>query len=391
MKLKTPPLALILQGIILAPLITMIYSCASGVLQYQDVEKLEINEEYDKMISVKEISPPSSTGDQLKESPGETSTHETQAPVINENEKVSKTKEANSKETAKLKPREKKIMTKKKMAKSSGKKKNQKDTSNSSDLGSPSADSSVRLPELEDAEGFNGRRPLVDPFGTNEKVVLDVTYFGLKAGELALESRPLVEVNGRKSYHFVIRIKSYSFFDRIYSVDDWAETFLDFEHLTPYNLAVHIKESKQIKESRSVYDFSSLEANFWEKQVTKDKGEKNKKVSWKIDPFSQNVLSAIFYLRTFTMRVGKILHFKIADAGKNILFRAEVVREETLERKPKALKAVVLKLEFKQDGVFQKTGDVFLWLTHDERKFPVRIESKIKIGTLVGSLQTIVP
>lgn len=31
--------------------------CASGVLQYEEVEKLEINEEYDKMIKVKEIEP----------------------------------------------------------------------------------------------------------------------------------------------------------------------------------------------------------------------------------------------------------------------------------------------------------------------------------------------
>ena len=34
-----------------------IFSCASGVLQYEEVEELEINEEYDKMIKVKEIEP----------------------------------------------------------------------------------------------------------------------------------------------------------------------------------------------------------------------------------------------------------------------------------------------------------------------------------------------
>ncbi|MBK7844461.1 MAG: DUF3108 domain-containing protein [Bdellovibrionales bacterium] len=299
-------------------LLCLLFSCASGVLQYKQVEKLEINEEYDKMIRVKEI------------------------------------------------PQTKPV----------------------SDL-APVSQGSVQSAEASLAKGSKG--PLVDPFVQGEKIVLSVSYFRMRAGELSLESRPLVEVNGRKAYHFLMRIKSHSLFDRIYAVDDWAETFLDYEELTPYNLAVHLKESKQIKESRSVYDFAKLEADFWEKRVTSDQGEENKKISWKIEPYSQNVLSAIFYLRTFSLKQGKIITFKIADSGKNILFRAEVVREESIEFKEKDIQTSVLKIEFEQDGVFQKTGDVFIWLTKDDRKFPVRIESKIKIGTLVGSLQSLQP
>ena len=34
-----------------------------------------------------------------------------------------------------------------------------------------------------------------------------------------------------------------------------------------------------------------------------------------------------------------------------------------------------------------KMGDIEIWLTDDERKIPVRIDSKIKIGTLVTKLK----
>lgn len=255
----------------------------------------------------------------------------------------------------------------------------------------PVAKVEKKQPDLEDAEGFIGRRPEKDPFGIGERIVLSVKYFAMSAGELTLESRSVVEVNGRLSYHFSIGVKTHSFFSRIYEVDDWAETYMDYNDMVPYNLAVHVKESKQLKESRSVYDFKTGKANYWEKKVTKDKGEKNRKVSWDILPFSQNVISAIFYLRTFTLRTGKKIAFRVADAGKNIIFRAEVLREERIESDKAEMDTYVLKLEFEQDGVFKKTGDVFLWLTKDRRKFPVKVESKIKIGTLVGTLKELVP
>ncbi|MBK9040010.1 MAG: DUF3108 domain-containing protein [Bdellovibrionales bacterium] len=355
-------------------LLCLLFSCASGVLQYKQVEKLEINEEYDKKIRVKEI-PPTRPVDDLASVP--------QGPVQSAELNAAKGSKAPMKAFGKK-------SAKKRPATGGGVKHDV--TKGEVRKGKVEFRSSgKRQPEGEDSEGFLGRRPLVDPFVQGEKIVLSVSYFRMRAGELSLESRPLVEVNGRKAYHFLMRIKSHSLFERIYAVDDWAETFLDYEELTPYNLAVHLKESKQIKESRSVYDFVKLEADFWEKRVTSDQGEENKKISWKIEPYSQNVLSAIFYLRTFSLKQGKVIAFKIADSGKNILFRAEVVREESIEFKEKNIQTSVLKIEFEQDGVFQKTGDVFIWLTKDDRKFPVRIESKIKIGTLVGSLQSLQP
>lgn len=381
----------------------MLWSCASGVLQYEEMEKLEINKEYDNMITVKNLAAPP-TQDLIQAALPEKPVDQTSKEAKGTGKKISspskekKDTPSKSKETISGKDKDK-YKDKISMSKKDEKKKvrieehsmeEPTEKSISGERANKIA-SGQRQPELEDSEGFLGRRPIKDPFGVGEKIVLSVTYFRLKAGELTLESQPYVEVNGKKSYHFVISIKSFSFFDRIYAVDDWAETFFDFEKLIPYNLAVHIRESKQIKESRSVYDFEKGEANFWEKRVTKEDGEKNKKISWAIDPYSQNVLSAIFYLRTFTLSQGKMLHFKIADAGKNILFRAEIVREESISHRGNDLECFVLKLEFKQDGVFQKTGDVFLWLTKDDRKFPVRIESKIKIGSLVGSLQSLQP
>ncbi len=116
-----------------------------------------------------------------------------------------------------------------------------------------------------------------------------------------------------------------------------------------------------------------------------------KKIDWEIKPFSQNVISAIFYLRTFQLVPGKKLAFHVADEGKNIIFNGTVLRKEELDTDVGKLKTVVVKPEFEVDGVFKPVGDILVWLTDDERKLVVRIESKIKIGTIVGKVKSIEP
>ncbi len=81
--------------------------------------------------------------------------------------------------------------------------------------------------------------------------------------------------------------------------------------------------------------------------------------------------------------------FRVADEGKNIVFTGEVLRREELSTKIGKLKTLVIKPTIEVDGAFKPVGDILIWLTDDDRKHVVRIESKIKIGTLVAKLKSI--
>lgn len=246
-----------------------------------------------------------------------------------------------------------------------------------------------RQPEIEDTVGFDGRRPIKDPFRVGEKVTLALSYFNIVAGYMEIEVKPFATVNGEKSYHFEVSAKSNSFFSRIYAVDDRATTYVSYENLTPFNLAISIKESKQLAETRTLFDWTANRANYWKKRITKDKGEESKKLEWDVLPFSQNVVSAGYYLRTFQFDVGKKLAFRVADEGKNIVFKGEVVKREVLDTEIGPLKTILIKPEITVDGVFTPVGEILMWLTDDDRKFIVRVESKIKIGSIVAKVKSI--
>jgi hypothetical protein len=355
-----------LRILLLGTFITLL-SCASKVLQYDKMEALTTNEEYSEKIKVKELAQPSPTPSGTA-SPSPTSSDKSggnlKAAVATAPTSDQKVVSHKKKKKSKLEHRPQIEMVVK---------------------------DGPRQPDLEDAEGFDGRRPIKDPFRPGENVDLAITYLRMTAGHLNVKVLPFVEVNGAKAYHLQVTAKSNDFFSHFYGVDDVADTYLNFESMLPYNLETRVRESKQLKDIRSFIDHDKLKADYWEKKVTKQHGEENKKLQWDILPYTQNVISAAYYMRIFTYTPGKTLQFRVTDEGKNIVAKIHILRKEKLSTPFGTLDTVVARPEFQVDGIFKPVGEILFWVTDDDRKFIVRIESAIKIGTIVAKVTKIDP
>jgi hypothetical protein len=247
----------------------------------------------------------------------------------------------------------------------------------------------AREPKIEDAVGFNGRRPMVDPFRPGEKVVMTAKYLNVEAGDVAFEVLPFKNVNDRKAYHLRMNIKTNRTFNMFYAVDNTSETYLDYEAMTPQTFTYDAKESSRIREYKIFFDNKKLEATQWKREVHKKKGEKKNKISWPIEPYSQNILSALFYLRTFQLEPGQKYSFRVADEGKNYVFTFNVLRREKLETSKGLINTLVIRPDYQVDGTFKPSGENTVWVTDDSRKFVVQIAAKVKIGTFMLKLKSI--
>lgn len=245
--------------------------------------------------------------------------------------------------------------------------------------------------EIEDKDGMTGRRPNVDPFRVGEEVVHELHYFKVAAGELRLKVGPYVEVNGRKSYTFTTELESSSMFSSFYSVKDSATTYVDYLLFVPHVFTLTVKESGQIKDAKGLFDIKNNKATYWEKKFTKKNGQEEQKKEWDISPFSQNVYSAAYYMRLFRWEVGKEYSFRVADAGENIVFKGKAIRKEKIDTEIGEMNAIVIKPEITVKGIFKPIGDIYFWLSDDDRKYILRIESSIKIGTIVSEVIKINP
>lgn len=342
------------NSIVLIILLTVASGCASRFLQFENSEQVLENKEFDDAIQVKEIAIAIATP--------------TPAPGLESATAVVQKPTPTPKPTAKPKPERPK--KKKKGAK-----------------GAVVEDVvTLREPRLEDDEGFAGRRPINDPFRVGEEVVLDISYFGVNAGELTMQVRPFVEVNGRIAYRFHSIAKTVSVFEMFYKVDDYAETLVDFETLRPISYALHVKESKLLRDARALHNWEEGRMYFWDKKITKERGAEEKKEDWEMPAFSQNIFSSLWYLRVFKLTPGKKIKFLMSHENENLTITCEVLRRQKLNTSQGELNTIVVRPSAEKDGVAKNIGENLFWLTDDDQKLMVRMESKIRLGTIVGSL-----
>jgi len=326
-------------------------SCSSKFLKYEKQDKFFKNEEFEREVKIKSV-------DDEETTPAKA-------------EAVKPVPQQTASATTEVKKAPKKVKTKKADVKKA-----------------EVVASTKRQPEIEDSEGFTGtsRRPNVDPFKVGEKVVHEVSYFAAKAGDLTMQVKPFAQVNGRKSYNFVINLESNRVFSSFFSVEDRVDTFLDYETLIPHVLKINIKEKDKLAQSQSYFNNETLKASFWEKKYTEKAGEEERKFTWDILPFSQNAFSGLFYMRVFNWKEGKQVSFRVAEDKKNIVFTGTAVGKEKLNTEAGEFNAIKIKASIVTRGALSQTGDIFLWLSDDEHKYILRIEAKIKIGTLVSEV-----
>ncbi|MFN3454240.1 MAG: DUF3108 domain-containing protein [Pseudobdellovibrio sp.] len=384
-------------------LVLFLVGCSSNFLKYDKNDKFFKNEEFDRQVQIKTSDDESSDISDSKEAAKEIKEDTSKSVTLSQSSESSSpvvVKQPVKKHISKVKPTKVKpvsiAITQKNSstAQSNATKKLPTTVSKTMEV-SPAATitETSRQPDIEDKAGFpqGSRRPAIDPFKIGEKVVHSVTYFGAEAGKLTMQVKPMAEVNGKKSYHFAVSLKSSSIFSKFYSVDDQMDTFLDYEMLVPYVLKLNIKETGKLAQSQAYFNHTNNTASFWEKKYTEKSGEEEKKYSWDILPYSQNAFSGIFYMRVFDWKVGKEISFRVAEDKKNVVFKGTAIAKEKLSTDAGTFDAYKIKASIISRGALSQTGDIFIWVTADEHKYIVRIEAKIKIGTLVSEVEQITP
>lgn len=403
-----------IKHLVFSLILFLMLGCTSQFIKDEHPEELKSNDEFSRSVK---IEAPPSNNLLLPVEPTKTSTPPTPvlSPISNKDAKSDATSDKSKKDTKKKKSEgPSKSSAKSKAAAIIKNKKISNDLDKSADGRGSTAQSStaqnssvsssnssaqsaqanlsqtlVHEPDIEPQVGFVGRRPVKDPFRVGEKVVLNVSYFNVGAGDLAFEVLPFTTVNGSRSYNFTTSIVSNPLFSKFYAVDDKATTMVSYDTLVPSVFELHVKESGQLKEAQALFDSVQKKATYWEKKYTEKHGHENKKLEWEMLDYSQNVFSAAYYMRTFQWDVGVENQFRVADDGSNIIFKAKCIRKERIETDLGPMDTIVLKPSLEVKGVFKPMGDIFFWLTDDDRKFVVKIESKIKIGTLVGEIKSL--
>ncbi|MDA8140838.1 MAG: DUF3108 domain-containing protein [Desulfobacteraceae bacterium] len=220
------------------------------------------------------------------------------------------------------------------------------------------------------------------PFVPGEKLEYQLRWENVPAGSAWLEVLPVKNINGQQAYHFVMVAESNAFVDIFYKVRDRIDAFADMDMSRSVLYSKKQREGSHEKDEVIEFDWDNGHASY------SNYGEKKDPIALMAGSFDP--LSAFYFSRTMTFDVGHQLERPITDGQKNVIGRLKVVGRETIELlNGKTYDTYLIEPEMNHvGGVFKESegAKIQLWVTADEKRIPVRIQSKVAVGHFIGEL-----
>ncbi len=219
------------------------------------------------------------------------------------------------------------------------------------------------------------------PFYPGEKLTFLLKWTIIPAGESILEVLPMETIDGVKAYHFLLTAKSNAYIDTFYKVRDRIDAYANTE------MTHSILYKKKQREGNTHRD---IVVSFdWQNNKAQYTNFKDKRPPIDIKSGSFDPLSAFYFVRLFDFQEKSNIERPITDGKKCIFGKLSIIKRETLKLKSGTYDTYLIEPELKHiGGVFEKSKNakIQLWVTADKRRIPVKIKSKVVVGSFVGEL-----
>jgi len=97
-------------------------------------------------------------------------------------------------------------------------------------------------------------------------------------------------------------------------------------------------------------------------------------------------LISIYVLRNRELVVGRSEFVRIFDSKKEWNVEVLVLRKETVKTPAGVFDTIVIRPLMESEGIFKRTGPMDIYITDDAKKIPVRLLTKVTLGTVIAEL-----
>ncbi|MGI9536949.1 MAG: DUF3108 domain-containing protein [Desulfocapsaceae bacterium] len=217
-------------------------------------------------------------------------------------------------------------------------------------------------------------------YSGNEKFRYDISYTGgLKLGELYLSVEPAEDVEDG----FIINARATTengMFSKVYPIEDVHVTRVQGPERLPYHYEVWQKEGFNY-EAHRVFRYKQRKG-----RILYQHNDKPVEV-FKVKTPIQNEFSSFFASRLMAFVPGQpFLVPTFADEKRNevvVMVRGNEVMKKTILGD---VDTMVVEPIMEFSGLYDKRGDTVIWYSNDECRVPVKVNSKLVLGSLTAKL-----
>jgi len=198
-----------------------------------------------------------------------------------------------------------------------------------------------------------------------------------------------VEYLGQTAFHINSYGTSYKFYDWFYKVRDYYDAIVNPVNIHPYKFTRSVYEGKFVAEN--IYYFDYQRGKIYYSVTTSDLPLTEDTIALQSCTF--DILSLVYYARNIDYSKyeidekipvaivldGQLYNLYIRYLGKEVLKTKD-------KRKYNCIKFSPLLI---QGGMFEAGENMTVWVSDDQNKIPILIESKIVVGTVKAILSDI--
>jgi len=213
-------------------------------------------------------------------------------------------------------------------------------------------------------------------FSSGEYLKFEVKYGFISAGDAVMKISDTVYSNGRKCFKIEFQVDSKPFFNWIYKVEDRYSTIVDSEGIFPWRFEQHIREGNFRRDFTAEFDQVNHVA-------------RTSEGLHRIPAYVQDIMSAFYFTRLFDFsnyHPGQKLHLQNFYKDSTYELDVKFKGRQTIEVAAGTFNCIIVEPLAREGGLFKSDGHVYVWLTDDERKLPVKVSTQIIIGSIDSEL-----
>ncbi|PST84046.1 DUF3108 domain-containing protein [Pedobacter yulinensis] len=186
-----------------------------------------------------------------------------------------------------------------------------------------------------------------------------------------------MKFDGQPTYRLVVDAQTSGTFDVFYKIRDHYDSYIDRKNLLPYFYQENIREASYRRTDK---------ARFYqdEKKVVSNRGTMGTPTTQTFD-----LVSAYYFARSLDisrMKIGDTfkLNYFLGDEISSLT--VEFVGRETVKTKLGSIRCLKFSPSIKPGRVFKKDSRLYLWVTDDGNRVPVKAQVEILVGSVTMEL-----
>ena len=214
------------------------------------------------------------------------------------------------------------------------------------------------------------------PFKIGESLKYHAEFNRVRVGEAELKVSAIEEINTIKSYHIIYVAKTKGLADRLFKIRDQIDIWIDKEGFFTHRLIKNINQGNYKNKVDVRFDYNKSIAKTSTKEIS-------------IDFKARDSFSLFYYLRTILLNENDIMSFSSFEGRRIVDYKLQIKGNEIIRTELGSFTCTVIRPYQEGGNLFKNQGDMQIWISNDEKRLPVKIQIKMKFGSMTLLLKKV--